>query len=160
MSLLVLHCFAQLAAEQIRCGVALICSPGAVLANGWAGKNFIWGSSWRKQQGKGAQRLGIPLRLLPGARGTRGMSSLLFWGCFSLRICGIFAVPLHPPPALAALGFGHGTKSNKNQPHFQAFSGIYRHFQWVWGEGRGTAPFPGCALPASASPHREVPRMG
>lgn len=38
MSLLVLHCFAQLAAEQIRYGVALICSLRAVLANRWAGE--------------------------------------------------------------------------------------------------------------------------
>lgn len=131
MSLLVLHCFAQLAAEQIRCGVALICSPGAVLANGWAGKNFIWGSSWRKQQGKGAQRLRIPLRLLPGARGTRGTSSLLFWGCFSLRICGIFAVPLHPHQCLPPWCLDMAPRATKTNPisrHFQAFPGISSGF--------------------------------
>lgn len=40
MSLLVLHCFAQLAAEQIRYGGALICSRGAVLANRQARKKL------------------------------------------------------------------------------------------------------------------------
>lgn len=80
MSLLVLHCFAQLAAEQIRCGVALICSPGAVLANGWAGKNFIWGLNWSKQQAKGAQSLGITLCLLPGPRGAQFSQFFPFFG--------------------------------------------------------------------------------
>lgn len=140
MSLLVLHCFAQLAAEQIRCGVALICSPGAALANGWAGKNFIWGSSWRKQQGKG-QSLRIPLRLLPGARGTRGTSSLLFWGCFSLRICGIFAVPLHPHQCLLPWCLDMAPRATKTNPisrHFPAFPGISSHFQaFPVGLGRG-----------------------
>lgn len=40
MSLLVLHCFAQLAAEQIRYGGALICSLRAVLTNRWARKKL------------------------------------------------------------------------------------------------------------------------
>lgn len=140
MSLLVLHCSAQLAAEQIRCGVALICSPGAVLANGWAGKNFIWGLNWRNQQGKGAQSLRSHC-----ASSLGGSSSSLFF----LGI--LFPVDLWDfccPSASPALGFGHDAKRIGNQTHFQSFPVISSHFQWGWAEGMGMAPFPGCALPA------------
>lgn len=61
MSLLVLHCFAQLAAEQIRYRAALICSLRAVLANGWAQENFICDFEQRRQRdGGGGCRAGIP----------------------------------------------------------------------------------------------------
>lgn len=55
MSLLVLHCFAQLAAEQIRYRAALICSLRAVLTNGWAQENFICDSKQRRQRVGGEQ---------------------------------------------------------------------------------------------------------
>lgn len=55
MSLLVLHCFAQLAAEQIRYRAALICSLRAVLTNGWAQENFICDLKQRRQRVRGEQ---------------------------------------------------------------------------------------------------------
>lgn len=131
MSLLVLHCSAQLAAEQIRCGVALICSPGAVLANGWAGKNFIWGLNWRNQQGKGAQSLRSHCASSLGG----SSSSLFFLGCFSLWICGIFAVPLHPQHwGLDTMPRGLETKPISS--HFQSFPVIssgagQREWEWL-----------------------------
>lgn len=137
MSLLVLHCSAQLAAEQIRCGVALICSPGAVLANGWAGKNFIWGLNWRNQQGKGAQSLRSHCASSLGG----SSSSLFFFGdpfpCGSVGFLLSLCIP----------STGVWTRCQEDwKPN--PFPVISSHFQWGWAEGMGIAPLPGCALPA------------
>lgn len=132
MSLLVLHCFAQLAAEQIRCGVALICSPGAVLANGWAGKKLHLGLKLEKAAAKGC----------PEPQTAQVFS--FFEALFPMDLWDL-CCPSAPSSLLAVLVFGRDAKRNRNQTHFQ-------YFWWFWGEGIGMAPLQGCALPASGSP--------
>lgn len=126
MSLLVLHCFAQLAAEQIRCAVALICSPGAVLANGWAGKNFILGLKLEKAAGKGCPEPRDPA--VPLLWGVRGSSSLLFFGMLFPLDPWVRCCPSAPPSVFAALVFGCEAKRNGNQTHLLSFPVISSGF--------------------------------
>lgn len=113
MSLLVLHCFAQLAAEQIRYRAALICSLRAVLANGWAQENFICDLEQRRQRDGGGAELGSPLLTLSLGHAAKGLllparerSCLLMgrsWlgGCLALFLAGkmkrmLVGSPSHP----------------------------------------------------------------
>ena len=163
MSLLVLHCFAQLAAKQIRYGGALICSLRAVLANRWARKKLHLRLKMEKAastgRGHGARTLGVPLLVLRGGtRVPRGaepglcLQLALFFGVlFPMALRGL------PWPPVPCSALRHTAKSNENQTSIS---------RWVWGEGRGTSPLPRlsmapptrCTLPASESPHREMPR--
>lgn len=139
MSLLALHCFAQLAAEQIRRGAALICSPGAVLANGWAGKKLHLRLKLEKAAGKGCPEPRDPT--VPPPWGMRGSSFPFFGVLFPMDLwdlCCSHHCLL--PWCLDTMPRGMETKP------------ISSHFQCFWGAGMRMAPLQGCALPASSSP--------
>lgn len=126
---------------------------------GW--EKLHLGLQLEKAAGKGCPEARDPTAPPPWGTGHKGHELSPFLGMLFPTDLWDLCCPSAPPPVLAALVFGHGTKSNKNQPHFQAFSGISRHFQSFPGISSGFGEREGelllfQAVPCQPRPHPTV----